>query len=490
VRKTLLLVLLAILLIGALTFTVVAQNTPSIAVKDQVSDGSVVIDSVTSDGPGWVVVRGVSGGGRPGPVLGETAVGAGTTDNVRVVLNLDLATPQLFAALHKDDTNVGTWDFGAASGADAPVSVDGNPVQQLFKAYVIQMADQPVADDNTVVADTVVMDGPGWLVIHADNGGKPGPVLGHTAVHAGRNANVSVEISADGRTDSLWPMLHEDTGTVGTYEFGTVDGADLPVTQNGQVAMFQIWTVPHIRAVDQAVGKDDAGNPTVLIQSVLSKGPGFIVIHSDNNGQPGPVLGFAPLTDGVNTDVTVTLDQGTPGAVVWPMLHEDTGTVGTYEFGTVNGADLPVKDANGQIVMLSINLTGTGDQGTAGGAEATTQATASTEATAEVPAATPAATESAAGGTDTTGPCTVVARVEQGANIRSAPSMDAAIVSTLSGGQNRRPIGQTMLDANGFRWFQLSGNTWVRTDVVTATGACGTLPVASAEATPEATAGA
>jgi hypothetical protein len=445
-----------------------------------VSDGSVVIDSVTSDGPGWVVVRGVSGGGRPGPVLGETAVGAGTTDNVRVALNLDLATQQLFAALHTDDTNEGTWDFGAESGADAPVSVDGNAVQQLFSAYVIQMADQTVADDNTVVADTVVMDGPGWLVIHSDNNGKPGPVLGYTAVRAGRNADVSVEISSDGRTDAIWPMLHEDTGTVGTYEFGTVDGADLPVTQNGQIAMFQIWTVPHIRAADQTVGTDDAGNPTVLIQSVLSQGPGFIVIHSDNNGQPGPVLGFAPLTDGVNTDVTVTLDQGTPGAVVWPMLHEDTGTVGEYEFGTVDGADLPVKDANGDIVMLSINLTGTETQGTAGGAEAT----------AEAPAATPAATESAAGGTDTSGPCTIVARSAQGSNIRSAPSVDAAIVGTLFGDQSRSPVGLTVFNANGFRWFQLSDNSWIRADVVTTTGACDNLPVASAEATPEATPGA
>lgn len=460
-RKTLGFVLLAIFLMSVGVFTAAAQDTPSISVSDQVSDGSVVISSVTSDGPGWVVVRGVSGGSRPGPVLGQTAVEAGTTENVQVDLNLDLATPQLFAVLHADDTNVGTWDFGVESGADAPVSVDDSPVRQLFTAYVIEISDQLVADDNTVVADTVVMDAPGWLVVHSDSNGQPGPVLGFAAVRAGRNSNVAVELNTDGRTDVLWPMLHVDTGAAGEYEFGTVAGVDNPVSQNGQIAMVAIMTVPNVVADDQEVGADEAGNPTVVIQSALSQGPGFIVIHSDNNGQPGPVLGYAPLTDGVNTDVTVTLDQGTPGAVVWPMLHEDTGTEGEYEFGSVEGADLPVRDSDDQVITFSINLTGTA-------------------AEAEVPAEA---------GVDTTGLCTIVARSEQGANIRSAPSMDADVVTTLSGDQSRAPIGQTLADANGFRWFQLSGGTWIRADVVTTTGACGILPVAGAEATPEATPG-
>jgi hypothetical protein len=409
-------------------------------------------------------------------VLGQTAVEAGVTENVRVDLNLDLATQQLFAALHTDDTNVGTWDFGVEAGADAPVVADAGPVHQLFTAYIIEMSDQAVTDDTTVFADTVVMNAPGWLVIHSDNNGQPGPVLGQTAVRAGRNADVAVEITSDGRTEVVWPMLHVDTGTVGEYEFGTVDGADNPVSQNGQVATFAIWTVPHVRASDQEVGTDDAGNSTVLIEAVLSSGPGFIVIHSDNNGQPGPVLGFAPVTDGLNTDIAVTLDQGTAGAVVWPMLHEDTGTEGEYEFGTVEGADLPVRDSSDQVITFPINLTGEG---------------LSAEATAEVPEATPAATEAAGDtGTDTTGTCTIVARAEQGANIRSGASLDAAVVGTLSGSQSRSPVGQTAVNASGFQWFLLSDNTWVRADVVTTTGACDILPVANPEATPEVTPGA
>lgn len=466
--KRLLFVVLALALMGALVVTAAAQDTPSLTVSDQVSSGSVVIDQVVSDGPGWVVVRGAGGRGTPGPVMGQTSVPAGVSENVVVDLNLDLATRQLFAALHADDTNEGAWDFGLEAGADAPVEVDGEAVQQLFTAYIIDMTDQPVAEDNTVFADTVVMNEAGWLVIHSDDNGQPGPVLGFAPVRAGRNADVTVEIDSEGRTDVLWPMLHVDTGAAGEYEFGTVEGADAPVVQNGEVATFPIWTVPHVRMSEQTVGADDAGTPTVFVESVLSSGPGFIVIHSEADGRPGPVLGFAPVTDGLNTDITVALDQGvalTP--VVWPMLHADTGTEGEYEFGTVEGADLPVRDADDNVITFAVNLSGV--EGAA------------------APQTTPEAAEAAG---DATGTCAIAARSEQGANIRSAPSMDSAVVGTLSGAQSRSPLGVTTQDASGFRWYQLSGNTWVRADVVTTTGACDRLPTASAEATPEATAGA
>ncbi len=41
------------------------------------------------------------------------------------------------------------------------------------------------------------------------------------------------------------------------------------------------------------------------------------------------------------------------GGKLWPMLHIDAGTVGTYEFP---GADAPVM-ANGAIVMKQISVT-------------------------------------------------------------------------------------------------------------------------------------
>jgi predicted lipoprotein with Yx(FWY)xxD motif len=95
----------------------------------------------------------------------------------------------------------------------------------------VKVAEQAIANDAVTIAQ-VVSNGPGWIVIHADKNGAPGPVLGHSAVKDGENDNVTVKLAAEGRTDTLYAMLHTDAGTVGTYEF---PGADGPVSVDGKV---------------------------------------------------------------------------------------------------------------------------------------------------------------------------------------------------------------------------------------------------------------
>jgi hypothetical protein len=86
----------------------------------------------------------------------------------------------------------------------------------------------------TVVIDQVVSDGPGWMVIHADNDGAPGAVIGFRFVENGLNSNVQVMIDEALVTDVLFAMLHIDTGELSTYEF---PGADLPATRAGSVVV-------------------------------------------------------------------------------------------------------------------------------------------------------------------------------------------------------------------------------------------------------------
>lgn len=95
----------------------------------------------------------------------------------------------------------------------------------------VTVADQPIVNGTVTIAE-VVSSGPGWLVIHAQKDGKPGPVLGHSAVSDGVNTNVVVEIDVSGATETLYAMLHTDAGTVGTYEFPGPDG---PLSVDGKV---------------------------------------------------------------------------------------------------------------------------------------------------------------------------------------------------------------------------------------------------------------
>lgn len=347
---------LVLVLAVALLPSASAQDMPSptVEVSDQVVlNNHVNVARVYSEGPGFIVIH-VQAEGQIGGGAGFKAVHAGWNTNVWVDIDPALATPTMYAMLHVDDGEVGTYEFGTVEGADGPVVVDGAPVTPEFKVELI--AANPQFLDGTFTVSNVVTQQDGFIVIHSEQDGKPGPVLGVAPITAGNNANVAVTL--EGSTSRVWPMIHVDTGEIGTYEFGTVEGADGPVVINNVVATTPVSTVPTIVMNDQIAvygdGMDVAMAPVVTAEAVLSQGPGFLVIHQDNEGKPGPVAGVAPVADGFNADVAVELDPALVTPVLWPMLHVDDGEVGTYEFGTVEGADAPVT-VDGNVVTFAIN---------------------------------------------------------------------------------------------------------------------------------------
>lgn len=336
-----------------LAISVSAQDMPApqVSLKDQlVLGGFVTVDSIYSEGPGFVVIHRASDGG----VAGVSApLAAGWTNNLRINLDTTKAEAQMSAMLHVDDGVVGTYEFGTVEGADAPVKIGDNLVNPIFNAQVLDVTDQHVADGSiTVKAVAVPVDS--WVVIHSGETGAPGGVLGETLVKAGSSTDVKVALTGDA-TSAVWPMLHVDDGVMGTYEFGTVDGADAPVAMDGAVATFPIWTVNHIRVNDQIAVHGDGmepGTPSITVKSALSDGPGIVVIHANDNGNAGAILGAAFVNDGLTENIKIDLDASaglTP--VVWPMLHIDAGTIGTYD-----GLDVDtVAQADGQAVTFTTN---------------------------------------------------------------------------------------------------------------------------------------
>jgi hypothetical protein len=102
-------------------------------------------------------------------------------------------------------------------------------------------------------------------------------------------------------------------------------------------------------AVDQ-----HSDGKTITIKAVnITGSSGFIAIHADLSGKPGPVVGHVAIPAGASSDVVVTLDKASPTGAYWPMLHLDAGTIGTYEFP---GPDVPVK-TGADIVMKKITVT-------------------------------------------------------------------------------------------------------------------------------------
>ncbi len=101
----------------------------------------------------------------------------------------------------------------------------------------VSAADQAISNGTVIVAEVNATQD-GWIAVHIDQGGKPGPVIGHAAAPKGKTSNLAVKLEQDVPVGGkVWPMLHVDAGVIGTYEF---PGPDAPVVVGGNIVMKQI----------------------------------------------------------------------------------------------------------------------------------------------------------------------------------------------------------------------------------------------------------
>lgn len=105
---------------------------------------------------------------------------------------------------------------------------------------------------------------------------------------------------------------------------------------------------------------------SVTVDAVDLPAAGFIAVHGDGGGSPGPVIGVSDLLPaGTTTDVTVGLDEPlTATGTVYPMVHIDTDSNGIYEFGSVDGVDGPGTTTDGSVAVGPVEITVSGgDEG-------------------------------------------------------------------------------------------------------------------------------
>ncbi|MBX2998285.1 MAG: hypothetical protein KF893_07195 [Caldilineaceae bacterium] len=244
-------------------------------------------------------------------------------------------------------------------------------VEELLQEFTpsIEVRDQvfSVRDGILVVVPELFVTEDGWVVIHRDDAGSPGAVIGYTFVEAGPHYDVIVNLTEDLEGDTvLWAMLHIDAGEAGVYEF---PGVDAPVQLNGEIVMAQFTALePAIIVSGQSVADN-----TVSIEGVVTASDSWLVIHRDEDGAPGEVIGYAPAAPGVTPNVRVELaDEISDGETLWAMLHYDLGVRGEFEFP---GEDAPIRLPRG-VVMESFAISSE-----VAAAEVTPTPTAAAEAT-------------------------------------------------------------------------------------------------------------
>lgn len=187
----------------------------------------------------------------------------------------------------------------------------------------VTVNDQEIVDGMVTVAE-VVSAGPGWIVIHVDNAGSPGPVIGHAAVVEGSNMDVRVEIDASQATETLYAMLHTDAGAVGEYEF---PGADGPVSVDGQMVT-PPFTVTNLSGpggeagaaeMVEVVMQNDTFNPATI---TVPAGTTVVWTHQDGS-EPHTVTADDGTfgSDDLNLGDSFEFTFDTPGTYTYYCQH-------------------------------------------------------------------------------------------------------------------------------------------------------------------------
>ncbi len=343
------------------TLNYVAPPTPLIAASDQMADPAdeVVVDEVLSNGEGWIVVH-EDDDGSHGAAIGLARVADGTHSDVTVTLDRDAVDGEtLHAMLHINQEPVDEY-----TDQDIPVMVDDEvvvasftvsveeeePVEPLVTASV-EANDQSVSTEeaNRVsIASASIEEADGWIVIHADDAGAPGEVLGVQFIEEGSHQGVEVFLDADLTNDALLhAMIHEDDPADGDYTFDGSNGEDLPVLDeddNPVMATFQTTLVdpnaPVLTVEDQTL--ETLPLDEILVLEVIYNQSGWVVITDDGDNE----IGVAPITEDITNDLLIVLDRDViNGEELTATLHQNVAS-GSYD----PSEDTPVEDATGAVI--------------------------------------------------------------------------------------------------------------------------------------------
>jgi hypothetical protein len=319
------------------TATPTPEPTPipaHVAIADQAlgEDGILVADEVSLPAPGWLVIYRVVDG-EPDEVIGHQSLAAGVHEAVEVAVDTAAATEDLVAGVHRDAGAAGVFDF---PGEDEPFP--GEPeaefvVELALPQPLLEAVDQPIGEDSQVTLAKVELVEPGWVLIHADEDGEIGPAIGGLRLDSGVHENVALTIDWRQATPTLYAVAHEDAGESSILDFP--DGGR-PVLVRGEpvVVAFEATYPPDVLVYDQPVIDGE-----ISIERAISDGPGWVAIYNEVDGQPGFIIGTAPLEDGLNQAVSISLLEAALTPQLFARLHHDSEPGDAFNFP---GPDQPV----------------------------------------------------------------------------------------------------------------------------------------------------
>jgi hypothetical protein len=185
----------------------------------------------------------------------------------------------------------------------APASAHGNHVT----------ADAQVSADSTVAIESLFLLEEGFVVLHADNGGEPGRVIGQRALDSGFQVDVPVEMNEDywgqqNGTTTVWAVLHHDSNSDGTFDPGTDEQLSLLDRVVGTRFTVRKSETDNTSVTAAGFKAQTMGGPSVTVRRVALAQPGYVVVSANDDGSLGAVVGQQALDAGVHENVTVDIN--------------------------------------------------------------------------------------------------------------------------------------------------------------------------------------
>jgi hypothetical protein len=126
---------------------------------------------------------------------------------------------------------------------------------------------------------------------------------------------------------------------IGILVFGN-KGGELPTDETPTTTPGTTVGVNRIVMSDQYPGN------VVYLSSVQLENGGWVVVHANNNGQPGAILGQTYFEKGINPGRVTLTSSTVEGGTYYAVLRSDDGN---KLFDAAK--DLPLKDAAGNVIM-------------------------------------------------------------------------------------------------------------------------------------------
>ncbi len=308
---------------------------PLLEVDDQIlgPDGLLRLTAVQSPVDGIVAIYRASGQELgEGDLLGYTAVDAGETSDLTVAIepaDLSSLSDTLQVALHAAPS-ADEDDFDPA--VDDLLLITQFQIENQAIEPIIEISQEVVTTNGLLLVERVVMPDDGWLALYNNNNDDNDDddewdtLIAFVPLTAGENEQIPLYLRWHDAHNNLVAVLYRDNGE----EPGRFEATDSPLMFAGVPATQEITVrLPaQITSLDQPVV-----NGRVIVPRVVSDGPGFVVVYqSEENGQPGFIIGSLYVPDGVSTSVAVSVTQAAVTPQMMLKLHMDGNDNQTFNF--------------------------------------------------------------------------------------------------------------------------------------------------------------